>query len=149
MPNRVFGLHVDPDRTKFCTGQSSTLDERYGILYRMGRSDPKTFGERIALILEEANISSVELAKIARVTKGTVTEWTTGRSKSPRPEALFAIEDQLGYSARWLATGKGPKKIHRIDPTDSTILESVGKLAPDRKNAVQAFIDFELHRTDR
>jgi transcriptional regulator with XRE-family HTH domain len=121
-------------------------NRKRGILNAMGERKPKTFGERIEMILAETGLNQVALAKIAGVGKATVTEWISGRSKSPRPDSLFAIEDKLFYAARWLATGEGPKKIERLDPTDSTILTNVSKLPPASKNAVQHFIEYELTR---
>jgi transcriptional regulator with XRE-family HTH domain len=146
MTNRVLSFHR-AESTEFCTQRSTTLYRGSGTLYRMGNGVPKTFGDRIELILAETGLSQTELAKIAGVNKQTVTEWISGRSKSPRPESLFAIEDQLFYAARWLGTGEGEKKIKKLDPTDTYILSGVERLTPTAKNAVQEFVEFELYRT--
>lgn len=119
------------------------------MLRFMGKEFPSAFRERVETILRETNLSQTALAKCAGVNKQTVTEWLSGRSKTPRPDSLFAIEDKLGYSARWLATGNGGKKALVIDPTDSMILSNVARLGPEGRNAVRAFIEFELHREEK
>jgi len=43
------------------------------------------------------------------MSRANVVNWTNGTTKHPRPEHLFAAAREMGVSAEWLATGKGPK----------------------------------------
>lgn len=124
------------------------LNLEYRTLYpAMGRSRPVNFGERIQLILALEKMSQAAFARAIGVSRATVREWLSTRSKAPRPEVLFEIEDKFGYSARWLATGEEPMMALQIDATATLILESWSRLTPAAKSAVQDFIDFHLSRS--
>ena len=45
------------------------------------------------------------------VTGAAVGQWLSGSTKQPTAEKLFAIEDNYGYTARWIATGKGARTV--------------------------------------
>lgn len=51
------------------------------------------------------------LARRVGVSKQTVGDWLVGRSVNIRPDNLFDLADVLRVEARWLATGKGPKRL--------------------------------------
>lgn len=121
---------------------STSSNAEYSKLCFMAKK-PRTFAERIQFILDEEDISQAELARRIGVTRATVNEWLSTRSQSPRADALFRIEDRLGYSARWLATGREPIRLKRLDPTETLILESFERLSETGKNAVQQFIKFQ------
>lgn len=117
---------------------------KYSTLFRMTRSKLTTFAERIEFVLEQEGVSQAELGRLIGVERATVREWISGRSKSPRPEVVFRIEDKLGYSARWLATGEEPIKARKIDPADTTILDAFVRLPANAKSSVKRYIEFEL-----
>jgi transcriptional regulator with XRE-family HTH domain len=119
---------------------------QYSTLCSMAERKPRTFGQRIEYILEEEKLSQAAFARLIEATPQKVAEWISGRTKNPVPEALFNIEDKLGYSARWLATGAEPIKVKKLDPTESVILESLEKLNETSKHEVEAFIEFQLTR---
>lgn len=68
-----------------------------------------TIGDRIKEARKAAKLTQDDLGKICKVSRAAVTQWETGTSKSTGGQNLFAIEQATGYSASWLANGKGPK----------------------------------------
>jgi SOS-response transcriptional repressor LexA len=59
----------------------------------------------------EAGYSQAQLAKAAGKTPAAVTFWLDGNSKSIKADSAAGIQSLTGFSAVWIATGKGPKKI--------------------------------------
>lgn len=56
-----------------------------------------------------SGISPIKLAKAAGKTPAAVTFWLNGQTKSISGDAAAGIERATGYSAAWIATGRGPK----------------------------------------
>ena len=75
-----------------------------------------TIGDRIAEILrEDPSKKQSALAEACGVTRASVSDWISGKSKTLKPENLVAAADYLGVELRWLANGTGPKhSIYRI-----------------------------------
>ncbi|WP_243656697.1 LexA family protein [Paucimonas lemoignei] len=73
-----------------------------------------TLSERIQEILD-AGHSQAELYKAAKVSKGTPTQWLNGQIKSMKYEYAQGIELATGFSATWITTGAGPKKLRRVE----------------------------------
>ncbi|WP_245845149.1 S24 family peptidase [Noviherbaspirillum humi] len=69
-----------------------------------------TLAERIQEVID-AGYSQVDLARAANVTKGTANQWLNGGIKSIKLEYAQAIEDLTGFSAVWLVTGRGDKRL--------------------------------------
>lgn len=69
--------------------------------------------ERITLMLHELKvqrgINQSQVAQALGLKKSAVNKWASGATSSPTAENLFMLEDLFGYSARWLATGEGPR----------------------------------------
>lgn len=59
----------------------------------------------------ELGLGQAAFARRVGVSKQTVGDWLLGRSVNIRPENLFYLADSLRVEARWLATGKGPKRL--------------------------------------
>lgn len=66
-----------------------------------------TFPERLKEALDSAGMRPVDLSTAIGITRAAVSSLTSGRTKAPTPENLYAIADALGVSPRWLATGRG------------------------------------------
>lgn len=69
----------------------------------------KALQERVAEVLQEQKLKPSELAIIAGVTKGLVSQWINGPSKSMSYEAAKKINRRYGYEVDWLMSGSGPK----------------------------------------
>lgn len=85
------------------------------------QSRMKNINDRIREAVNADSRTQVEIAAACGVTKATVNDWMQGRTRNIRPENLFALADALGVSARWLATGKGP----RIDPLKTPAIKVI------------------------
>lgn len=66
--------------------------------------------ERIKEILD-AGFTSADLARAAGKTPASVTFWLSGATKSIKGDSAAGLEALTGYSASWIATGKGEKKV--------------------------------------
>jgi SOS-response transcriptional repressor LexA len=64
--------------------------------------------ERISRAISESGRTKKEIADLCGVSPGAVTQWTTGETKSIRPENLVALSRATGKAIEWLATGEGP-----------------------------------------
>jgi hypothetical protein len=83
-----------------------------------GTSKSGVFVERLLEAFEESGATQGEVARAVNALAGT--HWTSGyfgrllTSKRPakvtHPEVVFALADVLHVNARWLWTGKGPKR---------------------------------------
>ena len=71
---------------------------------------------RIYEARQESGISASNLARMVGVTSAAVSRWEKGLVKNLRMEHLFAIARLLDVNPEWLATGRGGKKGHRINP---------------------------------
>ena len=89
-------LYVEP---------SSPLNrEQFRFLYMK-----PPLGERVRAVLSEQGVKPIELAKVAGVSKGLVSQWLSGQRLSMGYEAAHKINRKYGYSANWLMKGDGPK----------------------------------------
>lgn len=69
-----------------------------------------TLQERMAELMAESKWSIGEIAKIADVSSSAVSQWVNGQTASIKLEPAIRLERESGFSALWLANGKGAKK---------------------------------------
>ena len=69
-----------------------------------------TLANRLQTILDEANISQVDLARAAGLTKGAINQMLNGGIMSIKYVKALGISARYGYSAEWITSGKGLKK---------------------------------------
>ena len=74
-----------------------------------------TLAERAQKILDDKEITQVELANLAGCTKGAINQWfkSSKADSEMAPRYAYAIADKTDYEPRWLMIGEGP--IHRSD----------------------------------
>ena len=65
---------------------------------------------RIKEARESAKLSKSELARAMGLSRASISAWETGAVKNLKNEHLFNLSRITGFSARWLATGQGPKE---------------------------------------
>jgi transcriptional regulator with XRE-family HTH domain len=71
--------------------------------------------ERLNYIRKEMGINYARLGELVGVSRQSSRAWCLGETKDLRMDHLFRLQDRTGYSARWIATGSGPKKVFQID----------------------------------
>lgn len=72
-----------------------------------------TLANRIQEILD-AGFTQADLYRAAGVTKGTSNQWLNGGIKSIKLQYAQGIQTLTGFSAEWLVTGKGEKRLNKI-----------------------------------
>lgn len=78
-----------------------------------------SLNDRIKEAIEGTGLKPSEIARAAGVSRGAVTQWTNGLTRSLKAETAAKLEIATGYRASWLVTGKGPKKIADAEPPGS------------------------------
>ena len=72
----------------------------------------KTLRERLEWALDHAKISQAELARQAHITRGAVSLWFNGTTKTLEGENLTRAAAALKVNPHWLATDEGPRDIN-------------------------------------
>ena len=67
-----------------------------------------------------AGYSASQLARAAGKTPSTVTHWITGATKTIKADSAAGIEGLTGFSAVWIATGRGSKRVNNVEPGPTT-----------------------------
>lgn len=104
----------------------------------------QTLSERVALILEEMQISQTELAKMAGITRGAVNQWMTAKpGATMKPEPAWTLADKTKYSARWLSIGEGPKYKEEPNTREKALLEAYRSADERGRQAIHRAAEFE------
>lgn len=74
--------------------------------------DPHTFQDRLVLAMKNKNIKQVDLVRSLKISKGTASNWYSGKSMPESPEQLAKLADTLGITIEWLATGQGQMTVN-------------------------------------
>ena len=102
--------------------------------------------ERIALIIKENHLKQKELANTIGVSEVYISTLLSGKNKNVSNSVANLVEEKLGYSAKWILSGEGPKykQISR-DPNISDVHRKVifliEKMPDQQIKAVLAFIE--------
>lgn len=116
--------------------------------------------ERITEALDNCGKKRESVATAIGVSAATLSQWSSGETKNLRLDNLFKLEDETGYSARWIAIEDGPKyRINEVTsvqerkpayresmPISTRIYETLAKLEHKNKisaqlvNAIEAII---------
>ena len=75
--------------------------------------------DRIKAAMNHAGLEKSELAVRARVSKGAVTQWLDGTTKSLRADKAESIAAATGVSSKWLVTGFGLMTSSIVNTTPS------------------------------
>lgn len=67
---------------------------------------------RIAKILADQKLRPADLARLAGVTRGAVSQWRNEMSTAMSYQAAQQLSARLGYSVEWLMKGEGPEQHH-------------------------------------
>lgn len=112
-------------------------------LYGMAKT---TLPQRLQTILDAMRWSQADLARAAKCSRGSVTNWMTEISggKNIEPKFAFNLSDATRFNARWIIYGEGPARMEIADPDDRRLLEAISKLPPARKRALSLALDLPL-----
>lgn len=69
-----------------------------------------SLGERVAYVLDQSGHSPSSAARIIGCERAAISQWIHGPTENIKNAFLFALADLTGFEARWIATGKGPKR---------------------------------------
>lgn len=73
-----------------------------------------TMGERIAMVIEDANIKKVQFAEAIKVDQSFVSQLVAGK-RNPSDRTIRDICREYGISREWLVEGKGEMKAERSE----------------------------------
>lgn len=80
--------------------------------------------KRISEALDSTGKRDAHLSKETGISRSAFAQWRNGSIKSLKADSAIALEKATGYSAEWLATGRGNKRIFEIN----------SELGPDLNN---------------
>lgn len=83
--------------------------------------------ERIQEVIK-AGFTRTQIAKAAGKSQGAVTQWLSGDTKELKSDSAAGIQALTGFSAVWLATGKGPRMASDI--TNVSLGPNIGGSVP-------------------
>ena len=95
-----------------------------------------TIPERIAIVKQEFGIvEDTEFGKLCGMSKSVVNQLKTGLMKSFAPRYAYKLEENTGFSARWMMLGDEPM---RLDPSISQAVKIMETMSESRrKDAVK------------
>ena len=117
-----------------CRYRSSILTDDGKRMRSMGIQNLSSRGERIDYAIRSAGLKAADVARLLHVTRSAVNQWVSDRTKDIKLDHLFGLEDMTGFSARWLATGKGPQR--------AALSQSARILDEEPREIVQETLDF-------
>jgi len=116
---------------------ATSLSHAYASLRYV--DDMTTLADRINQIMQETGYTLQQLGDMAGVTLQAVAQWRTGQTSNIRMENLFRLADRCGYSARWIATGEGPR--FPAAEKDPRCLLDIEELSEDQRAIIRAVVD--------
>lgn len=86
-----------------------------------------TLQERIAELMSTTGMKVGDIADLCNISSSAVTQWKDGPTKSITLEPAIKLERATGYSALWIASGKG-EKMARSTAKDDDDAEYAGEI---------------------
>jgi len=65
--------------------------------------------DRLLLMRKELSLSGSELGSLVGISKSSISKLEVGKSSNLKLPHLYGIADATGYSAEWIAIGRGKK----------------------------------------
>jgi transcriptional regulator with XRE-family HTH domain len=107
--------------------------------------DNLTPGKRIAAEREAQGLKQGDLAKLAGISQGSLSELEGGQSKQPAGDTLMRLSKALRVHPNWVITGKKPK--HFDYGFDMDKWEE--KLTKEQRQQIQDQMDYFAERNDQ
>lgn len=96
-------------------------------------------GARIKGLRKSLGLTQPELAKLAKIQQGTLSELETGESKNPRGDTLVRIAKALQVDPDWLVSGAGsPQRAVQPNPEQEELLSLWGDMTDGNRLALMA-----------
>lgn len=70
-----------------------------------------TLQERIAKVMATSNLKPADLVRITGKSRAAISLWINGPTNTITVESAAPIQNETGYSAIWIATGRPPEKV--------------------------------------
>ena len=67
----------------------------------------RTFQDRLVFVMKNKKLKQIDLVRTLNISKGTASNWYSGKTAPENPEQLAKLANFLGTSIGWLATGQG------------------------------------------
>lgn len=105
-----------------------------------------TLPQRLQTIMDAMGWNQSDLARAAKCTRQSVTNWMTSVSgkKAMEPRFAFNIQDRTRFNARWIIYGEGPPRMELADPDDAKLASAISKLPPERKRGLALVLGIPL-----
>lgn len=102
--------------------------------------------DRIKRILYEKHIKQKELAAAIKVSESYISNILKGKRRNISSALAMLIEQNFGYSARWVLSGEGEPyvtqtSIPNLSPTKKRLIAEIEKMSEPELDAVKVFID--------
>lgn len=78
-----------------------------------------TLQDRIAEIMSATGLTVGQIAEITGVSSSAVTQWKDGPTKSLKAVPAARLASKTGYSAVWISSGEGPKRLSSASSFDA------------------------------
>ncbi len=106
----------------------------------------KLLSERINKALDHSGIKKIELAKRGKLSRATVSDWSSGKIKSINGDNLMVVADILGVNANWLATGNGQmlennNNSEKITDAERSLLKIYRKLNLEQQDGLMLILE--------
>lgn len=80
-----------------------------------------TLSDRMTELMQATGWSIGKIAEVAAVSSSAVSQWVNGQTQSIKLEPAIRIERESGFSALWIANGKGEKRANLPPPSDEML----------------------------
>lgn len=92
-----------------------------------------TLQERIQTLMDATGWSIGKIAEIAGVSSSAVSQWANGETKSIRLDPAMRLQAESGFSAPWLANGKGRQRVDAPEFGEGDEPEFAGRARANRR----------------
>ena len=79
-----------------------------------------TLSRRIKEVRATTGLNKSQFGKLAGVSHAAVGQWENDETKSIKFSILMKIQKDTGFSAAWIDSGRGPKKVNQTTDTNRT-----------------------------
>lgn len=115
-------------------------------MVKVNMTDSLELKDRIRLVLDEKNIKQKELASAIRVSESYISNILKGKRRNISSALAMLIEQNFGYSAKWILSGEGERYITQtsipgLSPTKKRLIAEIEKMSEAELDAVKVFID--------
>lgn len=80
--------------------------------------DFRLLKDRVEYILKKTGIGPSKLAKIAKVSPASVSDWKSGKSQNIKLDAVLNISEHLGFTPQWIGRGEGAPELQSVKVLD-------------------------------